>query len=272
MQSRAEQLRAAGDTVALVPTMGFLHEGHLSLLRQARELAHTLVLSIFVNPSQFAPHEDFESYPRDLQGDLNLAEGEGVDIAFTPRRQDLYPKGYQTWVQVEGLSLPLCGASRPNHFRGVATVVTKLFHIVRPHLAVFGEKDFQQLALIRRMAADLDFGISIVGGPTVREPDGLAMSSRNAYLEDGQRPAALSLFSSLTWAKKRVAAGETDAARLLEEVEGRIRAHSGTRIDYVSIFDPDTLEPLQTIDGPARMALAVFVGGTRLIDNLALQS
>lgn len=254
----------------MVPTMGFLHEGHLSLMREGRRRADVLVISIFVNPAQFAPHEDFDAYPRDLERDLNLAREVGVDLVFTPSDRDLYPEGYQTTVQVEELQRPLCGVSRPIFFRGVATVVAKLFNIVRPHMAIFGEKDFQQLVVIRRMVEDLNFDIRIVGGETVREPDGLAMSSRNAYLTEEQRPAALSLVQALRAAQLRVGQGESDARRILEEAAERIGSHPDTEIDYIAVVDPETLDPMEIVDRPARMALAVKVGGTRLIDNMPL--
>lgn len=271
MQAAADGLRQAGKTIACVPTMGFLHKGHLSLMREGKRRADILVISIFVNPTQFAPHEDFDAYPRDLERDLELARQTGVDIVFTPEREALYPAGFETYVKLDALPLHLCGLSRPIFFRGVATVVTKLFHIVKPHVAVFGEKDFQQMMVIRRMVSDLNMDIEIVAGPTVREPDGLAMSSRNAYLKPNQRESALSLFRALTQAAQRVKAGMRDGAAVVDEARAFISRHPETEIDYVAVVDPETLEDMATIDRPARMALAVKVGGTRLIDNMALE-
>lgn len=270
MQRRSRQLKAAGRTIAFVPTMGFLHEGHLSLMREGRRRADVLVASIFVNPTQFAPSEDFATYPRNPEGDSALTRAVGVDILFTPDPRTVYPEGYQTYVQLDALPHHLCGLSRPVFFRGVATVVTKLFHIVQPDIAIFGEKDYQQLMVIRRMVQDLDFGIEIVGGPTVREPDGLAMSSRNAYLTPAQRPAALSLYQSLQAAAAQVAGGERDAARVVAAARERIGAFPEAAVDYIAIVDPETLADVAVIDRPVRMALAVWVGKTRLIDNLSL--
>ncbi len=270
MQSRAGQLKRAGRTIAFVPTMGFLHEGHLSLMRIGRERADTLVASIFVNPTQFAPGEDFEAYPRDMQRDLAMARSVGVDIVFTPDDTMMYAQGFQTYVSLEELPRGLCGQSRPIFFRGVATVVAKLFNIVGPDIAVFGEKDFQQLAVIRRMVKDLNFGIEIVGGPTVREADGLAMSSRNAYLRPEERPAALSLHDALRQSQAMVRAGERRADAIIAAAERHIASFAVNTIDYIAIADPDTLEDMASVDRPARMALAVKVGATRLIDNMAL--
>ena len=271
MQTHAESVRLEGKRIGFVPTMGFLHEGHLSLVRTARSMCDLLVVSIFVNPSQFAPHEDFDSYPRNFQRDLDLTEKEGVDIVFAPVRQALYPENFQTYVSLEKLPGKLCGLSRPIFFRGVATVVSKLFHIVRPHVAVFGKKDYQQLMVIRRMVEDMNMDIEIVGGETVREDDGLAMSSRNAYLSEDQRPSALSLSRALQKAREMVASGETDAGKVAAEAERFISSFPGTDIDYVAICDPETLEDMSAIDRPALMALAVKVGSTRLIDNSILR-
>ncbi|MGA8242963.1 MAG: pantoate--beta-alanine ligase, partial [Desulfobacterales bacterium] len=215
MQEHAENLRRNGRRIACVPTMGFLHDGHLSLMRIAKRRADVLVVSIFVNPAQFGPEEDFETYPRNLERDLDLCAKENVDIVFTPKTEALYPDGYQSYVKLEHLPHHLCGRSRPVFFTGVATVVCKLFNIVRPHTAVFGEKDYQQLLIIRRMVQDLNINTEIIGVPIVREKDGLAMSSRNAYLTSDQRPAALTLYRSLVQAKKRVETGERNAARIL---------------------------------------------------------
>ena len=270
MQERAESLRRDDRRIAFVPTMGFLHDGHLSLMRIAKRRADVLVVSVFVNPAQFGPEEDFETYPRNLKRDLELCAKEDVDIVFTPKTEALYPDGFQSYVKLEHLPHHLCGLSRPVFFTGVATVVSKLFNIVRPHIAVFGEKDYQQLLIIRRMAQDLNFNTEIIGAPIVREKDGLAMSSRNAYLTPAQRPAALTLYRSLMQARKRVETGERDAARILKEVRDRISAQPETDIDYLSICDPETLIDVERIDRPALMALAVKVGKTRLIDNTIL--
>ena len=270
MQQIADRLRREGKRIVFVPTMGFLHEGHLSLMRIGRGSADALVVSIFVNPAQFGPNEDFDTYPRDMERDLKLCRSEKVDIVFTPDRQSLYGKDYQTYIRLDHLPQHLCGLSRPVFFTGVATIVAKLFNIVKPHAAVFGRKDYQQLKVIEQMVRDLNFNIEIIGAPIVREPDGLAMSSRNAYLTDAQRPAALSLCQALERARDRVANGESDAARLLAEVEAMIAEHSETQIDYVTICDPGTLEKVDRIGGTVLMALAVKVAQTRLIDNMLL--
>ncbi len=256
--------------MAFVPTMGFLHEGHLALMRQGRQLADILIASIYVNPTQFAPGEDFEAYPRDMEQDVQLAASVPVDILFTPDDRAIYGQGFQTFVTPQELASRMCGISRPIFFRGVATVVAKLFHMVNPHVAIFGEKDFQQLVIIRRMVKDLNFALDVVGAPTVREADGLAMSSRNAYLTPEQRPAALSLSQSLCQAQKQVLAGETRAQYILAAAEDHIRSFPETDIDYIVIVDSETLEDVTVIDRPVRMALAVRVGTTRLIDNMAL--
>ena len=264
-------MRHSGRTISFVPTMGFLHEGHLSLFRIGRRHGDILAASIFVNPAQFGPTEDFDQYPRNLERDLSLLEKEGVDVVFTPTEAALYPNGYQTYVDLTQLPEHLCGLSRPVFFRGVATVVTKLFHIVKPHVAIFGEKDFQQLLVIRRMVTDLNMDINIVGGPIVRESDGLAMSSRNSYLGSDQRPAALSLYWALNTAQERVESGETDADKIIREAKKSIGSHPDTDIDYVTVCDPSTLDNIPKIKGPSLMALAVKVGQTRLIDNMVLK-
>ena len=270
MQHRSQALRRQGRTVAFVPTMGFLHEGHLALMREGRKLADVLVASIYVNPTQFAPGEDFETYPRDMEKDCRLAETIPVDILFTPDDRAIYGDGCQTFVTPQRLADCMCGLSRPIFFRGVATVVTKLFNIVSPHVAIFGEKDYQQLTIIRRMVKDLNFAVEIVGVPTVREPDGLAMSSRNAYLRPHQRQAALSLNQSLRQAQERVANGETSADQIIAMAADMIGTYPETEIDYIVIVDSETLETVTVIDRPVRMALAVKVGTTRLIDNMPL--
>ncbi|MGA9261539.1 MAG: pantoate--beta-alanine ligase [Desulfobacterales bacterium] len=270
MQERTENLRRDGRRIACVPTMGFLHDGHLSLMRIAKRRADVLVVSIFVNPAQFGPEEDFETYPRNLERDLDLCAKENVDIVFTPKTAALYPDGYQSYVKLEHLPHHLCGLSRPVFFTGVATVVCKLFNIVHPHIAVFGEKDYQQLLIIRRMVKDLNINTEIIGAPIVREKDGLAMSSRNAYLTPDQRPAALTLYRSLVQARKRVETGERNAAQILNEARDLITSQPETDIDYLSICDPETLIDVERIDRTALMALAVKVGKTRLIDNTIL--
>ncbi len=270
IQKRSEQIRCQGKTIVLVPTMGFFHEGHLSLMRKGRELGDDLVISIFVNPAQFGPQEDFESYPRDLERDLQLARETGVDAVFTPDSLELYPEGFQTYIELEKLPNHLCGISRPVFFKGIATVVAKLFNVVKPHVAIFGEKDYQQLTVIRRMVHDLNFNIKIIGGPTVREPDGLAMSSRNNYLTPKQRPAALTLYKALVKAKELLKNGVKDAGEIIQVATKLITSHPETGIDYISICDPESLEDIKTIDKPALMALAINVGKTRLIDNMIL--
>jgi pantoate--beta-alanine ligase len=250
--------------------MGCLHEGHLSLVRIGRDAADILVASIFVNPAQFGPNEDYDTYPRSLEKDLSLLEKEGVDLVFTPQTDQLYPDGYETYISLKKLPDHLCGLSRPVFFTGVATIVFKLFQIVRPHVAVFGQKDYQQLLVIRRMVQDLDLEIEIVGGPIIRESDGLAMSSRNNYLTPQQRPAALSLSKSLTMAQQKVADGIRDPNNILEEARTLILGYPDTKIDYLSICDPNTLDTVENIEGPVLMALAVKVGTTRLIDNMVL--
>ncbi len=271
MQALAAGLREKGKKIALVPTMGYLHEGHLSLFRIGRREGDCLIASIFVNPTQFAPGEDLATYPKSLERDLALAAREGVDIVFTPEDRALYPQNFQTYVTLEKLPEHLCGLSRPTFFRGVATVVTKLFNIVRPHVAVFGEKDFQQLAVVRRLVADLNLAVEIVGGPIIREPDGLAMSSRNSYLTPGQRSSAGVLNRALQQARTMVKDGVRQTGRLVAAATELILAAPETRIDYVAVCDPETLENVAAVDRPALMALAVFVGKTRLIDNCLLR-
>ena len=267
MREFSASKRRANRSIAFVPTMGALHEGHISLLRYGRKAADILVISIYVNPTQFGPTEDLRSYPRDLDGDLARAKSAGADAVFLPSDDTIYPKGFQTFVEVGELSKPLCGLSRPGHFRGVATVVAKLLNIVSPDIAIFGEKDFQQLAVIRRMVADLDMPVEIVGRPIVREPDGLAMSSRNMYLTAKERAAALSISRSLTIAQGMVESGEKSAKALLCRVRAEIEEAGLARIDYAGAVDPETLEEKTELIPPFLLALAVFVGRTRLIDN-----
>ncbi|MBP7766038.1 MAG: pantoate--beta-alanine ligase [Deltaproteobacteria bacterium] len=270
MQSHSESVRLSGKRISFVPTMGYFHEGHLSLMKEARRLADEVVVSIYVNPTQFGPKEDFSKYPRDFERDARMAESVGVDVIFFPSNEDMYPAGYQTYVEVEQVTKNLCGVSRPGHFRGVTTVCCKLFNIVKPHNAVFGKKDFQQLAAIRRMVIDLNQDLEIVGMPTFREPDGLAMSSRNVYLSAEERASALSLVGSLTLAQKLYAAGERKAGVIISQAQSLISSAPFTDIDYVKICDTATLEDVEDIRGEVVMALAVKVGKTRLIDNSVL--
>lgn len=262
--------RAAGKQIGLVPTMGYLHAGHLSLVDAARRDCDVVVMSIFVNPRQFGPQEDLESYPRDMARDLGLAREAGVDVVFTPGVDDVYPEGYQTEVIVSTLTHPLCGALRPGHFNGVTTVVAKLFNMVGPDCAYFGQKDYQQAAVIQRMVTDLNMPLTIVVCPTIREDDGLAMSSRNAYLSPEERQAALVLSRSLSLAQKQLDQGERDPQRLEAVVRDCIAAEARARIDYVTVCDPHTLQAMDTIADSVLVVLAVFIGETRLIDNAKL--
>ncbi len=270
MRARVEDLRRDGRRIAVVPTMGALHEGHLQLCRVARARADVVILTIFVNPTQFGPTEDLSRYPRDEAGDLAKARTCGIDLAFCPDVASMYPAGAQTFIEVRELQQPLCGASRPGHFAGVATVVAKLFHATLPHVAVFGEKDYQQLAILRRMTRDLDFDIEIASVPIIRETDGLALSSRNAYLSAEQRIAALSLSRGLAAAEAAVKTGEKSAAKILAAARAPIEAESLARIDYVELRDADELTSVETLAKKAVLAMAVFVGKTRLIDNRVL--
>ncbi len=272
MKEKSRDILQSGKKIAFVPTMGFLHEGHLTLLREGKSREDVLVLSIFVNPIQFGPQEDLNEYPRDLKGDLKKAESAGVDIVFIPRAEDMYPDGFQTGIRVENIPKHLCGLSRPGHFDGVATVVAKLFNIVRPNIALFGQKDFQQLAVIRRLVKDLDMDVEIIGIPTVREPDGLAMSSRNKYLNKEERVSALCLKKSIDMAQDYVKKGKTNSASIISSIRELILAHPFTDIDYVSICDPLTMEDKENISDESLLALAVKVGKTRLIDNCLLRT
>ncbi|HDQ45780.1 MAG TPA: pantoate--beta-alanine ligase [bacterium] len=270
MQAEARRIRSAGRIIGFVPTMGFLHAGHLSLIRTAREKADIIVLSIYVNPTQFGPDEDLSRYPRDFDRDEEMARRAGVDILFYPSDSEIYPPGHRTFVEVEDITRRLCGASRPAHFRGVTTIVAKLFHAVQPHVAVFGQKDAQQAIVIRRMAKDLNFDVEIAVAPIVREPDGLAMSSRNTYLSPDERRDALALYESLRLAEERIRSGERNAGVIIESVAAHIRSKTHNRIDYVACVDAETLDPLETVSGRVLIALAVSTGRTRLIDNIIL--
>jgi pantoate--beta-alanine ligase len=268
MQAEADRLRSTGRRIGFVPTMGYLHEGHLSLIRVAKRHADAVGVSIFVNPTQFGPGEDLAKYPRDFERDERLCLNEGVDFLFYPSEAEMYPENYFTYVNVEEITDMLCGASRPGHFRGVTTVVAKLFHAVKPHSAVFGQKDAQQAAVIRRMARDLNFDIEILVAPIVREPDGLAMSSRNVTLSPAEREDALSLNRSLRMAEEMIRKGEWDSAKIVRAVRDMIESKKHARIDYVSVVDPDTFQPLDAVEAEALIAVAVYVGKTRLIDNI----
>ena len=270
MQQVARVARREGGRIALVPTMGYLHEGHVSLMREGRRRAEVLVTSIFVNPTQFGAGDDFDCYPRDLERDSALAASAGVDFIFAPSSREMYPAGYQTWVDVERISLPLCGASRPGHFRGVTTVVTKLFNAVLPHVALFGKKDFQQLAVIRRMTADLNLPVEIVGMPIVREEDGLAMSSRNAYLSGPERRSALCLSRAINGARAQYRQGTVSVVELRAGVLATVAAEAAAIIDYIEFRHGETLEEVTTAGDDTLLALAVRIGKTRLIDNCLL--
>lgn len=259
-----------GETIGFVPTMGYLHEGHMSLIHRARSENTAVVASIFVNPTQFGPREDLASYPRDPEADSAKCRDAGVDTLFMPQAEDIYPDGFQTYVEVEKVSGPLCGASRPGHFRGVATVVLKLFNIVSPTSAYFGSKDYQQLQVIKTMARDLNLDTKVVTCPTVREADGLAMSSRNAYLTPDQRRRAICLFEALQEAQELFSKGETEAEKYLQVMSTRIKKEPDADVDYINLVHPETLEKLEKVDGPALAALAVRIGKTRLIDNMVL--
>ena len=272
MQQKMRALKDSGKRIAFVPTMGALHEGHLKLLDDGRKRGDVLVLSIYVNPTQFGPKEDLSRYPRDLAGDIEKARTSGVDYIFTPTDKDIYPEGYQTFVSVRGVSEGLCGASRPGHFDGVATVVLKLFNIVMPDVAIFGLKDYQQYLVIKTMVRDLAMPVEIVGHPIVREADGLAMSSRNVYLSPDEHKAALSLNQSLKLAQEMIAGSEKNVEKIKAAITEKILSAKLPKIDYVEIRDAETLEPTSTIDNPAVIALAAFVGKTRLIDNAVIKS
>ena len=268
MQRTAEALRREGKIIGFVPTMGYLHEGHLSLLRIARQHADVTVMSIFVNPTQFGPNEDLDRYPRDFERDERLAKEEGCDVLFYPAVEEMYPQPYRTYVTVDEITQVLCGKSRPIHFRGVTTIVAKLFNIVKPHFAVFGQKDAQQAIVIKQMVRDLNFNLQILTGPIIREPDGLAMSSRNVYLSAEERKDALNLNHSLLEAKKLIELGERDAQKLQKRIKEILLQGKSARIDYIEIVDTTNLRPVEKLQGEILIALAVFIGKTRLIDNI----
>jgi pantoate--beta-alanine ligase len=269
LRRAVSEARRSGQTIGLVPTMGFLHQGHLSLIRRARKENDLVVVSIFVNPTQFGPDEDLDTYPRDIEGDTALMVDAQVDLVFLPGAEELYPEGYATYVEVQGaMTDKLCGRSRPGHFRGVTTIVSKLFHLVTPHRAYFGQKDAQQVAVIGQMARDMDFDIEIVACPTVREADGLALSSRNAYLSPRHRKDAVVLSASLFEAEKLVAGGEHRAAAVIRQISARIGSVPDAAIDYIAVVNAETLADLETLTGEVLIAVAVKLGGTRLIDNI----
>ena len=270
LKALARQWKKEGKKVGFVPTMGYLHEGHLNLVRESKKRTSVTVVSIFVNPTQFGPSEDFKKYPKDLEKDSAFLAKDGVDCLFFPDAAEIYPPGYRTYVEVRGLQDRLCGKSRPGHFQGVVTVVLKLFDIIGPDLAFFGAKDAQQVLIIEKMAADLDLDVEVVTCPLVREPDGLALSSRNAYLSPEERKAALVLSISLRWAERAISAGERDATKVIAGIRAAIEAQPLARIDYVEAVDPVNLEPLAEIRGDVLLVLAVFIGSTRLIDNIRL--
>jgi pantoate--beta-alanine ligase len=263
--------RASGHTIGLVPTMGALHHGHASLIRAARAACDRVVVSIFVNPTQFGPNEDYERYPRMLEADRAVCEREGADVVFAPAADEIYPPGNETVVDVGPIGAVLCGASRPGHFRGVATVVTKLFAIVNPHRAYFGRKDYQQTVVIRRLVEDLRFPIEVVVCPTVRDADGLAASSRNAYLSPEERKRALSVPGALAEAERLIKAGERSGGKIRDLLQVLLSSGGAVRVDYAAVVHPDTLRPLERLAGPVVIAVAVWVGTTRLIDNVEIE-
>lgn len=271
VRSLLKYARLEGKTVGLVPTMGYLHQGHLALVAEARRLCDVVVMSIFVNPTQFGPQEDFSSYPRDLQRDAALAEEAGVDVIFAPEVGEMYPGGFRTFVDVEEITDVLCGASRPGHFRGVATVVSKLFNIVQPEMAFFGQKDYQQVLVIKKLVKDLDMNVQVVGVPIVREADGLALSSRNVYLSKEERKAALILSGSLSKAQSLVTSGERKVEQLIELVRNEILSEPIAQIDYVEVLSIPDLRCQAVVEDRALLALAVRFGKTRLIDNTVLE-
>jgi len=272
LQQICLDLRSQGKKIALVPTMGYFHEGHLSLMRWARQNCDQLIVSLFVNPTQFAPNEDLEAYPRDLDRDKKLAQKERVDILFTPKPEDLYLPGHCTWVEVPDLAQNLCAKARPTHFRGVATIVCKLFNLTLPHLAIFGQKDWQQLTIIKRMVKDLNLPIEVVGRPIVREPDGLAMSSRNTYLTPAERKQAPFIYKGLLMAQTMVKQTHVQAETIKNALKEFYKENipSG-KIDYIELVHPEQLTPVSLIDQPTLLAVAIFLGHARLIDNIVLR-
>ncbi len=271
LQKLSDKIRREGRRIGFVPTMGYLHQGHLSLIRRCKEKSDFVVVSIFVNPTQFGPGEDYDRYPRDFERDLKLLEEEKVDVVFHPDERAMYPEDYSTYVRVKGLTEVLCGRSRPGHFEGVTTVVAKLFNIVKPDIAIFGQKDAQQAFVIKRMVRDLNFDIEIDVAPIIREPDGLAMSSRNVYLSEEERKEATVLYESLKRAKEMIEGGERDAKKIIEEMERMISEKPRARIDYISIVETENLREVERIEGEVLIALAVWFGRARLIDNIIIR-
>ncbi|PIE75383.1 MAG: pantoate--beta-alanine ligase [Deltaproteobacteria bacterium] len=272
IRKQSFEWRKSGLKVGFVPTMGFLHEGHLNLIESAKKKCDKIILSIFVNPAQFGEGEDFEDYPRDLERDVSLASEKGTDAVFFPSAEEMYPENYQTFVNLENLPNHLCGLTRKGHFKGVATIVTKLFNIIDPDFAFFGEKDFQQLTIIKQMAKDLNFRTHIVGVPIVREVDGLAMSSRNVYLSEDQRKNALLIRKNLLLAEKMIFDGEKDPLVITDTIISGILEYEEAKIDYVKVCDLETLEDLEKVETPVLVAAAVYIGKTRLIDNIVIRS
>ena len=272
LTKKIKEIKKQGKAIGLVPTMGFLHEGHMSLIRRAAKDTDCVIVSIFVNPTQFGPKEDFKKYPRDMKKDLKLCEKEAVDIIFAPEAREMYPEGFATYVKVERITDMLCGASRPGHFSGVATVVAKLFNIIMPDIAYFGQKDGQQAAVIRRMAKDLDLPVKIKVEPVVREKDGLAMSSRNIYLNSEERNQAVCLYKALKLAKVLFNKGERDSKKIINKMSQLINKEDKAKIEYISIVDTEELRGMKRISGQALVAVAVWVGKTRLIDNIILDN
>ena len=271
MQTLTEDLRSKGQIIGLVPTMGALHAGHLSLIQLASEQADTVVVSIFVNPTQFGPNEDFAKYPREIEQDLRACEAAGADVVFCPPNEEMYPKGYSTYITEEYVGKPLEGVTRPTHFRGVTTIVAKLFNIVRPDIAVFGQKDAQQVAVIKKMVQDLNFTVNVIVAPTLREPEGLAMSSRNRYLSTAQRLEALAISQALNKAHDMVASGERRSDRLIAEATHILSQKRRVRVIYVAVVDKNTMEPMRdVVTGLSMMTIAAWVDETRLIDNAIL--
>ena len=272
MQRLSIEYKRQGKTVGFVPTMGYLHEGHTSLINIARKHADVVVVSIFVNPIQFGPSEDYDRYPRDIERDKEILEKMGVDVMFYPSVDDMYPKGFTTYVEVKGLSDKLCGRYRPGHFRGVTTVVAKLFNIVMPDVAVFGEKDAQQAIIIKRMVRDLNFPVKIIVGPTVREPDGLAMSSRNEYLTEEERKVAPAIYQSLLLAKSLVEQGERDTSKIIAAMQEFLSKYDRIKVEYIEIVDKEELNPIERLEkGEALIAIAAYLGKARLIDNISVK-
>lgn len=270
MQSEMDKLKRKGKTIGFVPTMGYLHSGHVKLIREARKSADIVVVSIFVNPIQFGPNEDYERYPRDEKRDLTICKHEGVDYVFIPSVKDMYPDGYETYVELERTPNHLCGLSRPGHFKGVATVLVKLFNIVRPDVVFFGLKDFQQTVVVKRLVEDMNFDIRVKLVETVRDEDGLALSSRNSYLSPDERKTALSIPRSLLLAKKLIEEGEKDVEKI-KALARKFLEENGVKVDYFEVVDRYTLEELKYVRIPCSIAVAGFVGGTRLIDNIILE-